>query len=264
MSEMEFIAPCHRIEIGDYKVNRLASLEVISSRINPCDLAQVNIDCLGVTPHDFQKNDPVKIALGYSEKGFWNVYNGLITDVSQKRTIEIFTKDNMVLLKKQISKTFVNATPQEIITFGLRAAGINQFVLSSHYLNKKHLFVAKDITVINLIKMVNRTWNLEDWSFYFEPEGTFYWGPWDDSERYRKGLITVFEYGKNIINLVPSDEETGTLETILLPFLRHSTLIEIRDSRFWRRTVTARIERIRFIMERKKARTYIEWQIRQS
>lgn len=264
MSEQEFIAPCHRVKIGDFDVKKLVSLEVISSRINPCDLAKISLDCMDINPEDFHKDDQVKIALGYQEKGYWDVFNGFILDVSKKRDIDIYCKDWMVLLGKRITKTFKNATPQEIIAFGLQSAGISQYILSSRYLNQRHLFVATSITVIDLIKLVNRTWNLEDWAFYFEPEGSFYWGPWEDSDRYWRGLITTFEYGKNIINLVPSNEETGTLETILLPFLRHSTLIKITDTRFWRRTVTARIERLRFRMEKSKARTYIEWRIRQS
>ncbi|MGE5606889.1 MAG: hypothetical protein ACM3YE_14530 [Bacteroidota bacterium] len=262
MNYQEFIAPYHRVNIGDFTVKRLDSLEIVSSRINPCDLARISLDCLEVNPEDFHKDDPVNVSLGYQEIGTWKVFDGFVQDPSKKRIIDLFCKDRMVRLGAKITKTFVNATPQEIISFGLRAAGIDQFILSSRYLNQRHLFVAKDITVIDLIKLVNRTWNLDDWAFYFEPEGTFYWGPWEESERYKRGALTVFEYGKNIINLDPSDEETGTLETILLPFLRHSTLIKIQDSRFWRRSVIARIERIRFRIEKTKTRSFIEWRIR--
>lgn len=264
MSDLEFTAPIYNIEIGEYNINKLVSMDVISSRINPCSLVRIYIDCLNSDYQNFQKGDPVNISLGYKEYGLWNVFNGFVIDVSRQRVIEIFTKDSMYLLEKPITITFRNVTPQEIISYCLQQAGINQFILSSDTLPKKHCFICKNMLIIDIIKMINRSWNLTDWAFYFEPEGTFYWGPWQESARYQQGTITVFEYGKNIVKLIPSDQELGVLETLLVPFVRHSTIIEINDPKYWRRDVTARVDRIRHRIEQNKARTFIEWRIQQN
>lgn len=265
MTEIEYISPICQVEIGDYQLSRVTNLEIVSSRLNPFDVATIDIDCFGVTTSDFQVGNEVIVGTGYRENGVWNTFVGTVVDASKKRVVRVFAKDRMLSLTKQrITKTFVDATPQEILGYGLRLADVGRYQLSSRHLPKRHLFVANNITVVDLIKLVNRTWGLDDWSFYFEPDGLFYWGPWEESDRYKQDEVLVFEFGKNIFDLVPSDEETGTLTTILLPELRHSMRIRIKDNRFWQQTFEARIERIIYRFEQFKARTYIEWRIKKS
>jgi hypothetical protein len=258
---IEYIAPAYALTIGDIEVLQLSSIDIYSSRINPIDCAEISIDAVGFPSHLIKTGQPVEAWLGYREKGLWKVFGGTVVDVGSKRALTVKCKDAMETLRAMtITKTFVDIRPQDIVKYLLTMAGVNESNICKTTQVPKHTFVSAAKTGIELIKLVNRSWNL-DWDFYFEPEGAFYWGPWKESDRYQDGEeIVTFEYGVNILDLKPSTDDTGMLTTIMLPFLRHSELIRINDGRFWGREVTARIERIRHHYST-KGRTEIEWTI---
>lgn len=257
----EYISPCFEVQIGGTVYRNIENFNVYSSRINPIDHSEINIDITGIPVNAIQKDQPVEIWHGYREHGLWQIFSGKVADTSYKRVISVYCKDTMEQLRsKTITKSFVNVQPQEIIKFVLLAAGITKFTISAKNLPPKHSFIVAGKNGVEVIKLVNRSWDLNDWCFYCEPDGEFYWGPWEESKRYLQQEIITLEYGKNILDLKPSDEETGTLKTIALPFLRHSELIKIKDSRYWSQEVTARIERIQY-QHGIQVRTFIEWRI---
>lgn len=260
----EYISPTAELVIGDQRLIRLQAAEVISSRMHPIDTAEIRLDIADYPADLATVGQAVQLWLGYRDKGLWPVFSGEIVDLSVKRVAVISARDAMERLRQiRITKTFLNSQPQEIIKFVLNRAGLTDAVLSGQTLPQKHTFVLAGANGIEAVKLVNRSWDLVDWRFYTDPGDRFYWGPWQESDRYRQDEIVTFEYGKNILDLIPSDARTGSLLTILLPFLRHSEVIQIVDQRFWGRTVTARIERINHIFG-PKARTKIEWRLWQS
>ena len=261
----EFISPSAMATIGPWQTNKLASVKVVSSRINPVDTAEIVIPIEGIGAGDFAKGMMVEVLLGYREKGLWPAFSGRVADTSFGRTATIYGRDSMDDLRQIIiTRSFVDAVPQDIIQYALAQAGITNFLLTTKLLPRRHHFIARGITVIQLLKLVNRTWGLT-WAFYFEPDGQFYWGPWEESSRYNNGeAVAQLEYGKNLLELIPSDHETGTLKTFSLPFIRHSHLLLLKDSRYWSRAVLVRVERVTYSHGEKRTEMDMEWRILQS
>ncbi len=261
-----YIAPYAAATIGPWVSNKLSGVSIFSSRINAIDVAEITLPDEGLGIDAITKGMPVAIALGYREVGMWPTFAGRVDDVSWGRIVTIYCKDRMEDLRKdvKITKSFVDATPQEIVKYGLTQAGIADFALGTTPLPRRHHFVSRSLNVIQLVKQVNRTWGL-DWSFYFEPDGRFCWQPWEESDRYNGGQpMATLEYGQNILDLVPSDEQTGTLTTFSLPFIKHSNLIILRDRRFWESEVLVRAERIHYNHGEKATEMKIEWRIQAS
>lgn len=254
----EYISPFYEVTVGSWHVRKAVRLDVFSARTSPVDLAEIEFDTLGEAVA-IQKADPVEIKLGYREKGLWLVFRGSVHDVSAKRTTTIWAKDRMEGLRGvHITQAFVDVSAAEVIRFVADKVGIADMRLGSDQTPKKHHFILNGQNVVDAVKLVNRTWGL-DWDFYFEPEGTFVWESWGESRRQQE-LIT-FELGKNILDLTPKSEGHGELNTILLPFIRHSNLIQIEDGRFWQETVKARVERLHHSIADGKARTRLEWEL---
>lgn len=261
----EYIAPFVSARIGGWLTNKTSKVKVVSSRVNPIDTAQISIPAEGIEMTAIQKGMNVLIEMGYREKGTWPVFTGKVVDVSYGRDVVIYAKDMMEFIKRtKITKSFVDASAQEIVKYALAKAGIEDFTLDDQPLPLKHHFVARGLNVIQLVKYVNQSWGL-DWKYYFEPEGMFYWGAWEKSGRFGGGLpVATLEYGQNLLEFVPSDAETGTLQTFLLPFLRHSHVVILRDSRFWDNEVTARIERITYTHGEGETGVAADWRIHKS
>lgn len=260
----EYISPTFEVNIGQFSFRKVKDFRVFSSRINPIDRAEIDLDTEETPTSSIAKDQPVEIWQGYREKGLWDIFSGTVQDVSPARIVTVYCKDAMEKLRKtKITQSFRNVRPQEIVNYALGKAGMTRAVICSRSLPQKHSFIVSGKNGIETLKLVNQSWGLDDWRFYTEPDGEFYWGPWEESKRYQQGEIVTLEYGKSLLELTPSDEETGTLTTIALPFVRHSELIRIIDGRFWDREVTARVERITYL-HGSKARTRIEWRILKS
>ncbi|MCL4514156.1 MAG: hypothetical protein M1379_00955 [Firmicutes bacterium] len=258
---LEYISPYYEIKIGPYLVQKAKRIDVFSDYQSPIDRAEMALDAQGVKTGAIIKGMPVEIREGYREKGLWNVFTGTVADVSWQRAVTIYARNQMEALKDtKITKTFVDVTPAEIIKYCLAKAGVAAFKLTAKALPKRHAFVVHEIDIIGVIRLISQTWQLDGWTYYFEPEGEFFWGTWEESPRYQQKEVVVFEYGKNIIDLKPSDQETGQLQTVILPFLRHSHVIRIRDQRFWQKEVPAKIEGVNH-HQGEKARTWLEWRI---
>lgn len=135
-------------------------------------------------------------------------------------TDEVTLKDEMLLLEEtQINDTFLDTTPQEMISYFLGKAGVSKMKLSSQGYPKRKRLPIRQMSVIEAINAVHAAWNTKQ-PFFFSG-GVFYWG-----EKPEQSKIYTFEYGVNIISLV----RTGgawELETVSAPFVRHSHKINV-------------------------------------
>jgi hypothetical protein len=260
-----YIAPCVSINIGGWTTDKTDRAKVTAGSANPVAVAEIAVPVEGVDVAGFQKGMPVTVYMGYREKGVWPVFSGKVEDIASERELVIYAKDRMETLRQtRITKAFTDAVPKEVIKYALAKAGVNDYALSAKAFPRKHNFIAKDLTAIQVIKLVNKTWGI-NWDFYFEPEGKFFWGAWEESARYNNGRpAATLEYGENILDLAPSDNGTGILTTFLLPFIRHSNVILIRDSRFWDTEVLAKVERVTYEHGEKTTGMEIQWRILKS
>jgi hypothetical protein len=257
-----YIAPYVTVNIEGWNTNKPARVRVTAGSANPVAVAEIAIPSEGVDVSGFSKNMAVAIYMGYREKGVWPVFSGKVDDISSERELIIYAKDRMETLRQtRITKAFVDTVPQEVIKYSLAKAAAGDYALSGKAFPRKHHFIVKDLTVIQAIKLANKTWGV-DWPFYFEPEGQFCWGEWQESGRYGGGApVATFEYGENILDLEPSDNGTGILKTFLLPFIRHSNVILIRDSRFWDTEVLAKVERATYEHGESTTGMELQWRI---
>ncbi|GAB6170790.1 hypothetical protein JCM15765_02680 [Paradesulfitobacterium aromaticivorans] len=127
--------------------------------------------------------------------------------------------DAVILLDTPVYQTFLDATPQEVVAFGLRQAGIVSAQLTNWDFPRKDFIVAAP-DVFNLIKQVNKYWSIA-FLPYFDANETFHW-----HERSEQFTAPLFAYGKNIISL-EFDGQRGSVLTIGIPSITHSTIIAL-------------------------------------
>ena len=133
---------------------------------------------------------------------------------------EVALKDEMLLMEETIiNDTFLDTTPQELISYFLAQAGLSKMKLSSKtYPTRKMLPIRKQ-TAVQAINAVNAAWGLRV-PFFFSG-GVFYW---DEKPEQKK--VYTFEHGVNILNLRRAGG-VWELETVSAPFIKHSHKINL-------------------------------------
>lgn len=220
--ELEFVNPYYEVKV-DGELVLVKNYKIVSVRDFPADTAEIEMDVLFLA----EKGVKIEIWLGYREQQKWLVFQGVVNDISNTgETRKLFCRDHIIKLQNTKDKvTLMNVTPQKVVKYALSKAGINKYELSkaNHQVRKQFPINQKD-DMVEIIKKVNKAWGL-DYPFYFQPDGTFYWG----EKKVVEADIPVFEYGVNIISMEMDEENTSKrrLKTISLPFLKHSMLIKI-------------------------------------
>ncbi|WP_427340601.1 hypothetical protein [Caloranaerobacter sp. DY30410] len=223
MLNIDFFYPTICVQIGTYFIRAGIALDVYSSKESYFDWAKIRFTDKIVEKMVFNKMDPVKIYLGYSEE------NDIVFDGYIKRTVntgnvsndEIIAKDEMIKLEEtKITQTFLNISPQEIIKYGLDEAGIQNYELKSQIFAKKPAIPVYEKNIIQLIEEVHRYWNIKEY-FYFDRDKKFYWGT-----KPKQDKVYEFQYGENIINLT-FENGFWVIETISFPYIKHSHNIKV-------------------------------------
>lgn len=252
------VAPAWKIAVGEWQVGKMLRFDVYSSRVNPADTAEVVLPKQGFPVEQVRQGQELRIWQGYRGVGLWLVFAGTLTSVEPGETVLLRATDASTKLAAKIAQGFSNVIPQEIFRYCLERAGVTEYRLTARRLAARPSFVARG-TVAHVLRQVCQVWGTTDWAFYFEPEGTFWWGPWEESERYGQLAGVTLAYRENIITHEVRDARHGLLQTPALPFLRHSHRVAVEDPRHWRGARQVRIERVRYHHSREKARTWLEW-----
>lgn len=245
---------------GSIAVRQFAAFDLWLSRKEPADLCDFTLKT-GLPDLGLAADVPVEISIGYNLEQKWTVFQGYVVEPQGTRFV---CKDEGVkLFRNEIIQTFLDATPQDIIRFGLRKVGITGMDLDAKAYPAKPRFVASGETVSELVRRVNTTWGISnDW--YISGK-KFCWGNKLRTDK----PIYVFEYGENIIDLefaadrepygqrkVGATSGAGKLLTVVSPFIDHSQEIqilwpEIKSTRF-------QVEKVRhFLNENGALRTEI-------
>lgn len=221
MKSQELFYPELLVNIGQYSFTQGIGIEAHSNKRVPYDWAKVQFT------KEFHENirlnimDKVSINLGYDGE-LTEVFSGLVVRTYNKSAgeNEIMIKDKMLLLESiRITNTFLNVTPQEIIEFGLKRAGITAYTISKKTYPEKRMVPIVEKSMVDVLKQINNLWGIDLLSNFVC--GIFYWG-----EKPTQDKTYQFEYGKNIIAL----ERKGNLwelETVALPFIQHTMQINV-------------------------------------
>lgn len=211
--------------------NLFDAFDLWLSRKEPADVCEFTMR-KGLPDLGLVKDAPIEIWGGYDLNQSWLLFSGYVTD---PRAPRFLCKDEAVkLFGTPIIQTFINVTPQEILMFALRKAGIADANLDPAPYARKPRFVAAGENVSDLVRRVNATWGLSnDWYFIGKK---FCW----NAPVPRPGPVYSYQHGENIINLEfttdrdPSGQRAagsttgaGRLLTVVSPFVHHSQEIEI-------------------------------------
>lgn len=256
---LPFVAPVFEVRIGQYVVRKVESFGVRSSAFTPVDVAEIT-----VAPEvPVNAGDPVEIWQGYRERGMWLVFRGEARSVEPAgRGTKVSCRDGMGRLAGvAITQSFVHALPDAVVGYCLAKAGVQRARLGRARAAPRN-FVASGESVLEVVRRVNRLWGL-DWPYYLEPEGEFVWMPLEQTPRYQAAAGIVLEYGRSILAHIVRGNE-GVLETIAVPWVRHSMRLVVRDPRYWEGERTVLAAAVLYRYGQGKARTVIEWRLPQT
>lgn len=129
-------------------------------------------------------------------------------------------KDDMLLLEETvINDTFMDTTPQEMISFFLARAGISKMKLADKHYPVRRQLPIREQSAVQAINTVNAAWGIHV-PFFFSG-GVFYW-----DEKPQQSKVYIFEYGVNIIGLNRAGG-VWELETVSAPFVKHPHKINL-------------------------------------
>lgn len=207
--------------IGPYSFTQGIEIEIHSAKASYFDWAKIRFTQQYKPKISLNPLSPCLIEMGYN--GVLNeVFTGYAVRPYDGGTYadEITMKDEMMLLESTIiNDTFMDTTPQEMISFFLAKAGVSKAKLSGRHYPVRRLVSIRKQSARQAIDTVNATWNIRV-PFFFSG-GVFYW-----DEKPKQSKVYTFEYGVNIIRLSRTSG-VWELETVSAPFVKHSHKINV-------------------------------------
>lgn len=206
---------------GTYAFSKGVKVEIHSSQDTLSDWAKIRFTEQFQQKISLSAMDTASIELGYNGV-FDETFRGYVAKPYNNGNYadEITLKDDMLRLEKiEINNTFVDTTPQEMISYFLAQAGITNVVLSSQIYPERKWVPIRKMAAVQAINAVHSIWGIKQ--KYFFSGGSFYWG-----EKPSQKKVYSFEYGVNILSLARVNG-VWELETISAPFVKHSHMITV-------------------------------------
>lgn len=221
METLELFYPQIAARAGPYALDAGIEFEIFSAKSSYFDWAKIRFTEQFQPEISLARKDPAAIELGYNGV-MEEVFTGFVSRPYNYGggADEITLKDEMLLLENtQINNTFLDTTPQEVISYVLAQAGVTKKKLNAQGFPTRKKLPIRQMSGVQAINAVNAAWNVKK-RFFFSG-GVFYWG-----EKPEQQKVYTFEYGVNIINLVRLGG-VWELETVSAPFVRHSHKINV-------------------------------------
>lgn len=221
MEIQELYNPTMAAYIGPYCFTQGIEIEMYSSKTSYFDWSKIRFTGEYQPEISLAKKDDALIALGY-DGVMDEVFTGYVAQPYGTGSFadEVVLKDEMLLLEETtINDTFLETTPQEMLTFFLDRAGITEMKLSPQVYPMRGRVPIRKMNVIEAINAVHSAWGIKQ-PFFFSG-GVFYWG-----EKPEQKEVYTFEYGVNILNLTRPGG-MWELETVAAPFVKHSHKINV-------------------------------------
>lgn len=224
MAERKLVTPRFRVWIGKYMLDSGFQAECYSSTAERCSWGNVNLKPGYDGILEYKDMEPARVELGY-EDDYDTVLSGYLSasHPDSGGTLRILD-DTIFLLRTEIRDTFMSCRPQDIITYGLRKAGIAVFRLSDAAYPVKDVYPVFRKNVVELIQDVQRTWGIQA-DFYFR-DRCFFWGT-DITQR----TMYILEEGKNILSLMKFNREYE-IKTIGVPWIHQGEKIIVKHRKY--------------------------------
>lgn len=221
MKTTELYYPQIAAHAGSYTFDKGIEVEIYSAKSSYFDWAKIRFTEQFRPKITIERKTPGSVQMGYNGS-LDEVFSGFVSKKYDAGAYinEVNLKDEMLLLEETIiNDTFLNTTPQEMISFFLSKAGISKMKLASKSYPKRKMLPIREQSVVQAINTVNAAWELKV-PFFFSG-GTFYW-----DEKPVQSKVYTFEYGVNIITLTRAGG-VWVLETVSVPFVKHSHKINV-------------------------------------
>lgn len=221
METIELYYPQIAVQAGGYTFDKGIEIEIYSAKSSYFDWAKIRFTEQFRPKISLARKAPSSIQMGYNSL-LDEVFSGFVSKKYDGGAYinEVDLKDEMLLLEETIiNDTFLNTTPQEMISYFLTQAGLSKMKLASKSYPRRKMLPIREQSVVQAINTVNAAWGLKV-PFFFSG-GTFYW-----DEKPEQSKIYTFEYGVNIISLTRAGG-VWELETVSAPFVKHSHKINV-------------------------------------
>lgn len=221
METLELFYPQIEARAGSYTLNAGIEFEIFSEKSSYFDWAKIRFTEQFQPEISLARKAPAVIKLGYNG-AMEEVFTGFVVRPYNcaSGADEISLKDEMLLLEDtQINNTFLDTTPQEVISYILAQAGVSKKKLNAQGFPMRKKLPIRKMSGVQAINAVNAAWNIKK-RFFFSG-GVFYWG-----EKPEQQKVYTFEYGVNIISLIRLGG-VWELETVSVPFVWHSHKINV-------------------------------------
>lgn len=176
METQELFYPQIAAQAGPYTFEEGVEIELYSSQDSYFDWAKIRFTEEYQPEISVERKAPAFIRLGY-DGNLEDVFEGYVAKGYDSGGFanEINLKDEMLLLEEtEINNTFLNTTPQEMISYFLGQAGVTKSKLSPEIFPERRQVPIKKMSVIQAINAVHAAWGIKK-KFFFSG-GVFYWG----------------------------------------------------------------------------------------
>lgn len=162
METKELYYPQISAQAGSYTFEEGVELEIYSSKSSYYDWAKIRFTSQFRPKLSLKKKDPATIQLGY-DGTLEDVFTGFVSGNYDGGTYanEVALKDEMLLMEETIiNDTFLDTTPQELISYFLAQAGLSKMKLSSKTYPTRKMLPIRRQTAVQAINAVNAAWGL--------------------------------------------------------------------------------------------------------
>ena len=202
METLELFYPQIAARAGPYTLDAGIEFEIFSAKSSYFDWAKIRFTEQFQPEISLARKDPAAIELGYNGVTE-EVFTGFVARPYNKGggADEITLKDEMLLLEDtQINNTFLDTTPQEVISYVLAQAGVGKKKLNARGFPTRKKLPIRQMSGVQAINAVNAAWSLKE-RFFFSG-GVFYWG-----EKPEQQKVYTFEYGVSALCRRQQDRE---------------------------------------------------------
>lgn len=221
MQTTELYYPQIAAHAGGYTFERGIEVEIYSDETSYFDWAKIRFTGQYKPKITLPRKAPGSIEMGYNG-ALDEVFSGFVAKQYDGGAYvnEVNLKDEMLLLEETvINDTFMDSTPQELITYFLARAGISKMKLAGKSYPVRRQLSIRQQNAVQAINTVNAAWGIHP--LFFFSGGVFYW-----DEKPEQSKVYTFEYGVNIISLNRAGG-VWELETVSAPFVKHSHKINL-------------------------------------
>lgn len=218
---MDLFSPQIKITTEKFSFTQGIELEINSNEDTAYDWAKLRF----VSPFEqvvsIAKREKVSIQLGYNGSFSAGFTGYAMSDLTTGSTgNEVVLRDAMLLLEGvRVNNTFLNITPQEVISYVANLAGVSKMQLDPAVYPPIPCLPFFAQSGVQVLRSLGGFWGISPKLFF--GDDTLFWGA-----AAKQTEVYHFEYGKNIVSLAL----TGgfwELVTVSVPFVKHSQQIKV-------------------------------------